>query len=99
MPELNIEHPDFHHKPGEKRVCAGREWTFGQNQFMNYWRAGPKDGTVVCAKDYPHGTASPYLVSGTSCKDFEKAAERAWAGARHEYERALEVVKRYEAEK
>lgn len=99
MPDLNDQHPDFARKPGEKLTLGGREYTFGQNQFTSFWRAGPKDGTVVCSRDYPHGSSAPYVVNGAGIVDLDKAADRARAGAKRTYEQALEVVRRYEAEK
>lgn len=96
---LHEEHPDFDRKPGDKREASGVTWTFGKNQFSCFWRAGPKDGTVVCSKDY-HGAEwdNPYKVGVLYCKDFESAAKRSQSSARKEYERALEIVRRYESE-
>lgn len=99
MSGLNEEHPDFGCKPGDKRECGGKEYTYGENQYSHFWRAGPKDGTVHCSKDFPHASDNPYTVRGVTCATFERAAERARRGARDEYDRALAVVKRYEAEK
>lgn len=96
-PALHPDHPDAGAKPGDKQEAAGRIWTFGQNQFSSFWVAGPKDGRVVCSKDYPVVSNTPYLGDGLSCTTFEKAAERSMRGAKREYEKALEVVRRYEA--
>lgn len=97
MLELHTEHPDSERKPGDEREFNGRTYVFGQNQFSSFWRAGPKDGTINCAKDYPTLHDHPYVVSGGHYATFEKAAEQAIKRAKSEYERALEVVRRYEA--
>ena len=97
--ELHPEHPDVMAIPGDKREYNGREYTFGKNQYTSFWRAGPKDGTVVCSKDYPHGTECPYRTGPMYVhKTFEKAADFARKSAKSEYERALDVVRRYEQE-
>jgi len=94
--DLHPDHPDAQAVPGDKTRCGNREYTFGANQYTKFWRAGPKDGTIVCSSDYPE--TGPYLVNGKPCNDFPTAAARAVSGARAEYERALEVVRRYEKE-
>lgn len=94
---LDETHPDVNAKPGDTREYAGRKYVFGENQFTSYWRAGPKNGTIICSKDYPHGTSGPYIGDGTNCATFEKAADRANSGARREYEKAKAIVERYEA--
>lgn len=94
---LDADHPDFSAEPGFKREALGKTWTFGKNQFSSYWVSGPKDGRVVCSKDYPHVSNNPYLGDGLACATFEKAAERSCRGARREYEKALDIVRRYEA--
>lgn len=95
---LHEDHPDYNCQPGDKREVDGTTWVFGQNQYMKYWRAGPKDGTVVCSKDY-HGAEwdNAYRVGGVYCKDFESATKRSQRNAKKEYERALEIVRRYES--
>jgi len=95
--ELHPDHPDANARPGDQRTDGtGRLWTFGTNQYASFWRAGPKDGTVTCSKDYP-GLPEPYRVGGVACKDFDKAAARSRASARTEYEQAKRIVDRYEA--
>lgn len=97
---LNEEHPDFGCKPGDKRKDSkGTVWQFGRNQHSCFWRAKPKDGVIGCSKDYLGDEwGSPYYVGGVYCRDFESAADRAKRNAKKEYERALEVVRRYESE-
>ncbi len=92
---LNPEHPDYSAQPGDTRDCLGRKWIFGRNQYTSYWRSGPKDGTVTCSKDYP-GHHLPYTVGGKYFSDFDKAAEVSRSRAKSEYERAKEIVDRYE---
>lgn len=93
---LDANHPD--HKTGinDTREACGRTWRFGANQYTKFWRSGPKDGTVVCSRDFPHGVGGAYLADGVVFNTFEKAAQRAMTGAKREYERALEIVRRYE---
>lgn len=92
---LHPDHPDAQASIGDKRQCGNAEFTFGANQYSKFWRAGPKDGTVVCASDYPE--TGPYLVNGQPAPDFPTAVARAKAGAKREYEKALDIVRRYEA--
>ena len=96
MAHLDKDHPDFSMKPGDKRKVGDTEYTYGENQYSCFWRAGPKDGTVNCSKDFPHISNNPYVVNGVTFASFERAVERARLGAKREYERALEVVRRYE---
>lgn len=96
--ELHPEHPDHDLPVGATCESNGRVWKLGANQYVTFWRSGPKDGTVVCSKDYPHGSSGPYIAGGVVCTDFDKAAARAQKVAKAEYERALVIVKRYEAE-
>lgn len=63
--ELHADHPDANAKAGDTREANGTTYIFGINQFMRYWRAGPKDGTVVCSRDYP-GFGGPYRADGMS---------------------------------
>lgn len=94
---LHPDHPDADAAPGDTREALGRTWKFGRNQYSEYWRAGPQDGTVHCDRNYPaNGAAGPFLANGLSCKDFDTAAERARAFAKAEYERAKQIVRRYE---
>lgn len=98
MRDLHPEHPDAENSPGDERTFDGLTYRFGKNQYSSFWRAGPKDGTVVCSKDYPVGSEYPYVAGGYSCRTFEDAAKRARSKAKAEYERALEIVRRYEQE-
>lgn len=96
---LHPDHPDAAAKAGDERESLGRTWTFGRNQFSEYWRAGPKDGTVNCDRNYPaNGSGNPYVANGMACKDFDTAAERSRAFAKSEYQRAKAIVDRYEAD-
>ncbi len=95
--ELNIEHPDYHHKVNDARVALGKTYKFGENQFVKFWRAGPKDGTVVCCRNFPHGSPNPYIVGHVTFSSFEAAADAARKGAKREYDKALDIVRRYEA--
>jgi hypothetical protein len=79
-------------------MIGDTKYTFGANQYSSFWRAGPKDGTIVCSKDYPHGSDYPYRSGINVQPTFEKAADFARRSAKNEYERALAVVQRYEAE-
>jgi hypothetical protein len=97
MRELHEAHPDAESAPGATRPALGRDWVFGKNQFSSFWRSGPKDGTVICSRDYPDITDRPYVVAGVHFREFEKAAAAARRGAAAEYEKALEIVRRYEA--
>lgn len=95
---LHEDHPDYNCQPGDKREVDGVVWTFGKNQYSAFWRARPKDGTVICSKDYGYeGWDSPYRSGGVYAKEFDDAARRAQRSARKEYERALEIVRRYES--
>lgn len=97
-PELHPDHPDANCKPGDTREAGGTTWIFGANQFMHFWRARPRDGTVVCSKDYP-GFGGPYRADGmglTKDDSFEYAATTAQKGAKREYEKAKRIVDRYE---
>lgn len=96
--KLHPDHPDFNAKPGDKRTDdMGVEWTFGRNQYSIFWRAGPKDGSVHCSRDFP-GYGNPYRADGLGLSDpsFEYAAKVSRRGARREYEKAKRVVDRYE---
>lgn len=97
--ELHHDHPDAETKVGDTREAGGQTWKFGANQFTKFWRAGPKNGTIVCSRDYPYGITLPYFGDGIACSTFEAAATRAMAGAKREYERALDIVRKYEADK
>lgn len=94
---LSEMHPDAGRSPGEKLEIGGRTYVFGRNQYRCFWYAGPKDGTVTCSKDYPHGSEYPYRVDGFTARTLEKAVEFARKNARVEYERAKAIVERYEA--
>lgn len=95
---LQPEHPDYERLPKDQYTAKdGTVWTFGQNQYMKFWRAGPKDGTVACSMDYPHASDHPYRSGGRSYPDMEKALTAARRNAKAEYERALEIVRRYES--
>lgn len=96
--ELHPDHPDANCKPGDTRDYQGRTYKFGENQFSKYWLAGPKDGRVSCSRDYPDVSSNPYLGDGASCSTFERAADRAKAGAKREYEKAKALVTRYEGD-
>lgn len=96
--ELNPEHPDAECNPGDEFVLADDDkWVFGQNQFTSYWRSKPKDGTVVCSRDYPAASPNPYIAAGKPYKTIELAIAAARKFAKAEYERALEIVRKYEA--
>lgn len=93
---LHPDHPDAGCRPGDKRHFDGKDYAFGQNQYRSFWAAGPKDGTVTCSLDYPHGSEHPYVSGNRVHKNFEAAATRAKSNARAEYERAKSIVERYE---
>lgn len=94
---LHPDHPDTQARIGDERQSNGRLWKFGANQYVTFWRSGPKDGTVVCSKDYPNGSSGPYVAGGVVCKDFDTATLRAQKNAKAEYDRAKAIVERYEA--
>lgn len=97
--ELHPSHPDAKANPGDEFHLSDTDvWVFGQNQFTSFWRARPKDGTVTCSKDYPEASPNPYLAAGKPHKTIEKAIAAARAAAKSEYERAKEIVRRYEQE-
>ena len=96
--ELQPEHPDFDAKVGDTREHKGKTYKFCENQYMGFWKAGPKDGTVVCSKDYPFAGSGPYKSGGITCKTFEDAADRAVVNAEREYQRAKAIVEAYERE-
>lgn len=90
---LAPEHPDHDRKPGDKITVDGREWTFGANQYSSFWRA-KQAGTVTCVAEYPD--IEPYVSFGRLFEKFEDAGKRAVKGARDEYDRAKDIVRRYE---
>ena len=97
--ELHPDHPDANCQPGEERVFEGRTYVFGKNQYSAFWRAGPKDGSFSCCRNYGlDGWNNLYRVGNVSTKDFESAARLARKTAKKEYERAKEIVARYERE-
>lgn len=98
MPDLHPRHPDANCNPGDRFVLKeGDTWIFGQNQFTSFWRARPKDGTVTCSRDYPEASPNPYIAAGKPHKTIEAAIAAARSNAKAEYERAKQIVDRYEA--
>lgn len=96
---LHPAHPNAKNKPGDElTLVEGDVWKFGQNQFTSFWRSKPKDGTVVCSRDYPEASPCPYIVVGRPYKTIQLAIEAARKSAKAEYEKAKEIVRRYEAE-
>lgn len=95
---LNPDHPDYDRNPGDEFDTSEGVWVFGRNQYSEYYRKGPKDGTVICSRDYPHSSKYPYWGGGKPSLTFEDAAKRSKAAAKREYERAKSLVERYETD-
>ncbi len=95
---LPENHPDFGVKTGTKKDDGtGLEWQFFSNQYCTGWTLPNKHGSFTCEVGGTSlGEGYPYRADGQLCKSWAKAANRAIAQAKREYDKAVILVAAYD---